>query len=302
MNWRHGTPADHRGCGLLGSSPWFDETSVECNSHGVDCRGAEIPVLYLATRYGALDALQYLTAHVQVLPIQARMRVVVAPASTTTAPRVSRQKQPVAGVEGWINVAHVACAYGERQILEWSLNSSANSTQSSTTIMSAERRAKARPESRMPLDLLLLSDPTGRLPIHYCASSADDPQLLRALLSSSSERRIAQLEARDHEGNTAEDLLSSRILKETHQSRRGSRNAGKQHHHQKGDVQDLVQSHSSNRGPRWWLDESLRVIKAAAADELTEQWEGSPTEDGPNTARVNLEVQLGHLQRGRAEL
>ena len=38
-----------------------------------------LQVLYLAVRYAALEALQYLTAHVKTLPIGSRMRVILPP-------------------------------------------------------------------------------------------------------------------------------------------------------------------------------------------------------------------------------
>jgi hypothetical protein len=193
MGWRHGPASDHRTCQLLGTSPWFEDNGMECNSRGMDCQAVGIPVLYLAARYGALEALQYLTTHVRALPIGSRMRAIVPPqdhAATIGAikPRSggSASKQSVAvGAMGWINLAHVACAYGELEVLQWALNHS-STLGDELTVPNAE--------DANGLDLLL-KDPRGLLAIHYCAKESDDPRLLGALLSEAvgSGQRIAQL-------------------------------------------------------------------------------------------------------------
>eukprot|EP01043_Picozoa_sp_COSAG02_P068555 COSAG02_NODE_11425_length_1726_cov_1.520590_2_plen_319_part_00 len=291
MSWRHGTATEHRGCGLLGNSPWFEETSTECNSHGTDCRAVGIPVLYLATRYASLDALQYLTTHVEALSIGDRMRVILPPASVTA--RVSPNQQLASGVEGWLNVAHVACAYGELEILKWVLAQS-------TTAATAKREKVGlgrRPD-------LLLRDPRGRLAIHYCAL-ADDPQLLGTLLSKSivgSEERRAQLMARDDDGKTAEDLLSSRIFEEGHGRNRNTANVRQRNKRQHNSMSGAQFHGQRVANPTSWLQESLRVIQAANQD-LTPQ--GDTTSRGARddtSSRREPRLEQQQHQRQRLEL
>lgn len=250
MAWRHGPASDHRTCQLLGTSPWFEEIGMECNSRGMDCQAVGIPVLYLAARYGALEALQYLTAHVKALSVGSRMRVILPPPTTgkAIAARSSKSSaRPPAGAMGWINLAHVACAYGELEILEWALNHS-------STASAGLPAGKVEDGS---LDLQL-KDPRGRLAIHYCAREADDPRLLGALLSGAmdSARRIGQLMGKDGEGKTAEDLLASRLQAE---QRHGQKRQGQQGRGARGKRGD---------GGRRWVFESLMVVQGATNELL----------------------------------
>lgn len=287
--WRHGTATDHRGCGLLGSSPWFDETSVECNSRGTDCRAVGIPVLYLATRYASLDALKYLTTHVEALSIGGRMRVILSPASV--AAQVSADRHLAVGVEGWLNVPHAACAYGHLDVLRWALGQ--------PITYGAGQRTDARLGRHVRPDLLL-RDARGRLAIHYCAL-ADDPQLLAALLSKTMvapEQRRAQLMARDDEGRTAEELLSSRIIEEGREQNRISRNVRKRRKHQQKAVGGAQMHGQSMNATTSSLHESLRVIQAAKHD-LPPQGDTSRGDAGPQRD-ARLEQQ--RHQRGRVDL
>ena len=293
MSWRHGTAVDHRGCELLGNSPWYEETSTECDSRGTRCRAVGIPVLYLATRYAVLDALKYLTTHVEALPIGGKMRVILPPASVDA--RVGRKQRVAASVEGWLSVAHVACAYGELEILKWAL------TESKTD--GAEQRARkyVGPGRHVRPDLLL-RDPRGRLAIHYCAL-AGDPRLLRTLLNNSiviSEQRRVQLIARDDEGRTAEELLSSRIIEDNREHNRNSRNTRqrrKRQHMGMGGTQ--VHGQGMNDAMSL-LQESLLVIQAAKHDLVVQGDTSMGTIDDVSTPRQARVEQHRH-QPGRIE-
>lgn len=279
---------DHRGCDLLGTSPWFENINTECNSRGMDCDVVGIPVLYLATRYAALDALKYLTAHANAFSIGGRMRAVLSAAPSTT--RVGQKQQPdAAGVEaGWFNIAHVACAYSSVQILEWALNQ--------TRISTAEQGPATAPR----VDLLL-RDPRGRLPIHYCADLADDPRLLGALLSNTmvdAAHRKAQLMARDEHGRTAEELLSNRLLEP--ESGRNSRTPGRSRKHQHGDTLD-AHMHGRGNGPTRWLYKALDVIQMAK-DELKLRRSDGPREASPGDSGGSPPRVLPQHLRGRMEL
>ncbi len=218
------------------------------------------------------------------------MRVILPPASATI--QVGPKQHLSAGMEGWVNVAHVACAYGELEILRWVVTQPTTYGGGQGADVGLGRHV--RPD-------LLLKDPRGRLAIHYCAL-ADNPQLLDTLLNRTTvvpEIRRAQLMARDDEGRTVEELISSRILEEGRGKNRNSRTVRKRKQPHKGVGTQLHGQRMDDATS--WLHESLHVIQAAKRD-LTPQGDTSrgPGDDVGPLRDAALEPQ--RHTRGRIDL
>jgi hypothetical protein len=114
---------------------------------------------------------------------------------------------------------------------------------------------------------LLLTDPRGRMPIHYCAAEADDPAMIGALLLSGAATmdaaavRAAQLRAWDGDGKTAEALLSDRQQQQQLERGRHRGQNSRQRQQQQGRG---ARGASSSGGARNWLGETIQVLRAAA--------------------------------------
>ena len=146
-------------CLLIAGSPWWTTPGP-----------SGIHPLYLATMYGVLPVVKYLTAQGGSLAVGTLMKI--------------SRKFGDTWRHGHVNIAHVACAHNDAEILRWAL---------------AEEPS-----------LITLEDPNGKLPLHWCASEANRAtlEILVDAGRAAGSGTLAQLTHKDRAGLTAEAILS----------------------------------------------------------------------------------------------